>query len=140
MALQEPTSMSECVYFTSRVLQNNGKIRAWVLREHCPKCQQGLMGKPLDSKTGRPKIRSELYECPKCKYQAPIQEYEDTLTISILYTCPHCSNKGETQSPFKWKKGKVLNIETGKESTAPLIKFQCSKCKKDLNITKKMKG
>ncbi len=139
MAIQEPSSMSECIYFTSRVLQNNGKIRAWVLREHCPKCNQGLMGKPLDKKTGRPKIRSELYECPHCKYSAPIQEYEDTLTISILYTCPGCNNQGETQSPFKWKKAKVLDEESGKQSTANLIKFQCSKCNKELSITKKMK-
>jgi len=139
MVLQEPSSMEECVYFTNRVLPNNGKIRAWVLREHCPKCKQGLMGKPLDPKTHRPKIRSDLYECPKCKYSAPIQEYEDTLTISILYTCPHCNNKDESRLPFKWKKGKILDTETGKERTANLIKFQCSKCKKELNITKKMK-
>lgn len=137
--MQEPKSMDECVYFTSRVLPNNGKIRAWVLREQCPKCQQGLMGKPLDKKTGRPKIRSELYECPKCKYQAPLQEYEDTLTISTLYTCPNCNHHDETQQPFKWKKGKIFNEESGKQATANVIRFSCNKCKKDLNITKKMK-
>jgi len=139
MPIQEPKSMDECVYFTSRVLPNDGKIRAWVLREYCPQCNQGLMGKPLDKKTGRPKIRSDLYECPRCKHQAPIQEYEDTLTISILYTCPHCSHQDESQMPFKWKKMKMLDEESGKQSTANVIRFQCSKCKKDLNITKKMK-
>jgi len=65
MALQEPKSMDECVYFTNRLL-GNGKIRAWVFREQCPKCGKGLMGKPRDPKTGRAKIRSEEYVCPSC--------------------------------------------------------------------------
>ena len=139
MPLKEPSSMEECVYFTNRVLKNNGKIRAWVFREQCPRCKQGLMGKPLDEKTHRPKIRSEMYECPRCKYSAPIQEYEDTLTISIQYTCPYCSHQDEAQQPFKWKKAKVLDEESGKSATLNLIRFQCSKCSKDINVTKKMK-
>ena len=60
MALREPVSMDECVYFTNRNI-GKGKIRAWVFRENCPKCNKGLMGKPRDSKTGKAKIRTEEY-------------------------------------------------------------------------------
>ena len=39
MALKEPSSMDECIYFTNRTLVGGkGKIRAWVYRKFCPKC------------------------------------------------------------------------------------------------------
>lgn len=144
--LKEPQSVDECVYFTNRTL-GEGKIKCWVFRENCPKCSQGLMGKPRDPKTGKPKIRSDLYECPSCKYSVPLKEYEDTLTASIKYTCPHCKNEGETQIPFKRKKVKAVSgfyssDEAGEEKkvTMDALRFQCSKCKKDIDISRKMKG
>ena len=137
MVLQEPKLMDECVYFTNRTI-GNGKIRVWVLRERCPKCKEGLMGKPRDPKTGKPKIRSEEYVCPKCNYSALIQEYEDTLTANIKYTCQHCGNEGEIQIPYRRKKVQILDEEM-KKKTVDALRFQCGKCNQNIDITKKMK-
>jgi predicted RNA-binding Zn-ribbon protein involved in translation (DUF1610 family) len=139
MALKEPQSMDECVYFTNRVLNNNGKIRAWVFRELCPKCKKSMMCKPKDPKTGRPKIRATEFICPSCNHAIPCQEYEDSLTISIQYTCPKCKTQGELQLPYKRKKMKRFNEEDQKDETVDAIKFECSKCKQPMYITKKMK-
>ena len=138
MILKEPTSTEECVYFTNRII-GKGKVRAWVLKEMCPKCKEGLMGKPKDPKTGKIKIRADNYECPKCKYSAKIGEYEGTLTCSINYTCPHCSNEDGIQVPFKRKKVQILDEETKSKKTADVIRFQCQKCSQNIDITKKMK-
>lgn len=138
MTLKEPTSMEECVYFTNRI-NEKGKIRAWALKELCPKCKESLMGKPKDPKTGKVKIRADNYECPKCKYSVLIEEYEDTLTCNIKYTCSHCSNEGEVQVPFKRKKVKILDEESMRKKTADVIEFQCQKCNQNVYITKKMK-
>ena len=135
--MKQPESMDECVYFTTRVL-NNGKIRAWVFKELCPKCKKALMGKPKDPKTGKPKIRSTEYVCPECNHTVEKEEYEDTLTINIEYTCPHCGNSGELELPFKRKKVQLVNEETGKKKAVSSVRFQCQKCGKDLDITKKM--
>lgn len=137
MVLQEPKSMDECVYFTNRII-GNGKVRAWAMKEKCPKCHEGLMGKPRDPKTGKPKIRADNYECPNCHYSVPIEEYEDTLTASIKYICPHCNNEGEIQIPYKRKKVQIFD-EEGKKKTADVLRFQCSKCNQNIDITKKMK-
>lgn len=139
MTLQQLTSMEECVYFTNRSI-GSGKVKAWVLKQKCPKCQKGIMGKPKDPKTGKSKIRATEYVCPECNYTAEKQEYEDTLTVSIQYTCPYCSNQSEAQAPFKRKKVQLLNEETGKKSAVDVIRFQCGKCGKNIDITKKMKG
>ncbi|HLD15649.1 MAG TPA: hypothetical protein VJB94_03675 [Candidatus Nanoarchaeia archaeon] len=138
MALTLQKSMDECVYFTNRNT-DKGKIKCWVPKEECPKCKKGLMGKPRDPKTGKPKIRATIYECPNCKYSASIQEYEDTLTANIIYTCPKCGNNGEIQIPFKRKKIKMFNEELQKEISADALQFQCQKCSKKINVTKKMK-
>ncbi len=138
MTLQQPKSMDECIYFSNRIV-GEGKIKAWVLKEKCPKCGKGLMGKPRDKKTGKPKIRATEYTCQECGYTIEKQEYEDTLTINIEYICPHCGNEDELQTPFKWKKIQRLNQETGKKQAINSIRFQCSKCGKDIDITKKMK-
>lgn len=136
--LTQPASMDECVYFTNRSL-NSGKIKAWVLRGLCPKCNKGLMGKPRDPKTGKPKTRAEEYACPECSYSLNELEYEDTLQASIQYTCPHCSNPGETQIPFKRKKVQIFNEEKAKKETKEVLRFQCSKCNQNIDITKKMR-
>jgi len=138
MNLKQPTSMEECIYFTNRSV-GKGKIKAWVFKETCTKCNKGLISKPKNPKTGRPKIRSQEYACSECNNILPKEEYEDTLTCNIQYTCPHCSFEGETQAPFKRKKVQILNKETMKKKAAEVIRFQCEKCNKDIDLTKKMK-
>ena len=138
MSLQQPKSMDECIYFTNRVL-DKGKIKAWVFKENCPRCGKALMGKPKDPKTSKPKIRAKEYVCPKCGYTVEKQKYENTLTINIQYTCPYCGHTDELQMPFKRKKIQRLNEETGKKEAIDSIRFQCQKCGKNIDITKKMK-
>ncbi|OYT32822.1 hypothetical protein DRJ22_00375 [Candidatus Woesearchaeota archaeon] len=128
MTLRKPKSMEECVYYTKRDI-GKGKVTAWVFRGKCPKCGKGLMGKPKDPKTGQPKIRAKEYICENCGYTVPKQEYEETLTANIEYTCPHCSYSGEKQIPFKRKKVKGVDS----------LVFECDKCGKKILITKKMK-
>ncbi|MCD4666928.1 hypothetical protein K8R47_03930 [archaeon] len=139
MSLKEPKSMSECIYFTNRFLDNDGYIRAWVSKEMCEKCGKGLMGKPKDKKTGKVKIRAKKYHCPECNNIEEQKEYEEKLTVSIKYKCPHCGFESETQVPFKRKRIQILNEETQKKKAAESIRFQCEKCKENIDITKKMK-
>ena len=87
MALRQPKSMDECVYFTRRDVGKKGKMTAWVFREKCIKCKKELMGKPRDEKTGKPKIRAKEYECPACHYSVEKEEYEDSLQCCVEYTC-----------------------------------------------------
>jgi len=138
MALKEPESMDECIYFTRREI-GKGYAKTWVYKQKCPKCQKSFMGKPRSPKTGKPKIRSENYECPSCQYNTPKIEYEETLTAEIIYTCPHCTYHGEIKIPFKRKKIKVLNEETQKKISAEAVIFNCEKCAGRIEITKKMK-
>ena len=138
MQLKEPASMDECIYFTNRTI-GTGKIKAWVFRGQCPRCKNGFMGKPRDKKTGKAKIRADEYVCPKCSYKLEKGEYEDSLTVNIKYTCPHCQNEGEVQESFKRKKIQRFNEETGKKETVEAVRFQCEKCKQNIDLTKKMK-
>ena len=127
MGLIEPESMDQCVYFTNRAI-GKGNAKAWVFREKCPKCKEGVMGKPVDAK-GKVKTRAEEYACPKCHYNVPKQEYEDSLTANVKYTCPHCGHKAEAQVPFKRKN--IEGVQT--------IRVDCAKCKGHIDVTKKMK-
>lgn len=138
MTLKQPTSMGECIYFTRRTI-GNGKVKAWVFKNECPKCKKGLMGKPKDPKTGKSKIRATTYECPECHYTIEQKEYEETLTANIEYICPHCNHEGEIQIPFKRKKVQIFDEESQKKKAADSLRFQCEKCKKNIDITKKMK-
>ena len=134
--MKEPTSMQECIYYTDRIFEK-GNAKAWVFKEQCPKCGKALMGKPVEK--GKVKMRSNEYVCPVCKYTVPKQEYEDSLTANIKYSCPHCQNKGEIQIPYQRKKVQMINEETGKKTAVETLRFQCSACKKNIDITKKMK-
>ena len=134
--MREPTSMAECVYYTDRIFEK-GNAKAWVFKEMCPKCGKALMSKPIVK--GKVKIRAEEYQCPECKYTLPKQEYEDSLTTNIKYVCPHCQNSGETQIPYKRKKVQIIDEETLKKTSVETLRFQCSSCKKNIDITKKMK-
>ncbi len=138
MGLKEPASMDECVYFTQRVIKDC-KVKAWVLRGTCPSCHKGLMGKPRNPKTGRPKIRASEYTCPDCHHTLDEKTYEESLMASILYTCPHCKHQGETQVPYKRKKVQIFDDADLKKKTIDSLRFFCEKCQKPIDITKKMR-
>ncbi|MFP4523524.1 MAG: hypothetical protein ACLFNM_03195 [Candidatus Woesearchaeota archaeon] len=131
MTLTLPESMEELVYFTRRKLNgdNEGKIICWVSKELCPKCKKALMAKPKDPKTGKPKIRSKEYLCPKCEYTEEKEEYESKLFAKAIYTCPHCAKKGEATAPFKRRT--IKGVTT--------LRLECEHCGGNLDITKKMK-
>lgn len=137
MNVKEPTSIDECVYFTQRII-GEGKAKAWVYKEKCPKCGNSLMGKPRNER-GKIKIRAKEYQCPECKYKAEKEEYESTLTAQVRYTCPHCKCDGGAELPFKRKKVQRINEETGKKETVEVLRVECDKCKANIDITKKMK-
>lgn len=129
MPLKQPESMDELVYFTNRTLDGGkGSVRVWVFKQACPKCKKAIMGKPRDSK-GKVKTRANEYVCPSCGYNVEKQAYEDSLTANAEYKCPGCSLSGEAQIPYKRK-----NIEG-----IPALRFQCSKCKASIDVTKKLK-
>ena len=127
MALKQPESMDELVYFTRRKTDKS-KIIAWVFREPCPECGKGLMQKPKGS-NGKVKVRAKEYVCPECKHEAPANEYEETLTLNIEYTCESCGKDGEAQAPYKRKTFQGV----------PSYVFECEHCNTKIPITKKMK-
>jgi hypothetical protein len=128
MALKLPQSMDDLLYFTNRVTPQMS-LKAWVYKKSCPKCKKALMGKPLDPKTGRPKIRSTEYECPACKYSEPKVAHEESLQIEAMYSCPKCQKKGESSGPYKRKTYQGV----------PSYLVECSACGEKIPITKKMK-
>ncbi|KYK38924.1 MAG: hypothetical protein HXS46_11990 [Theionarchaea archaeon] len=128
MALQEPKSMDELIYFTNRELEGGGQVMCWVRRRECPECGEGLMGKPR-KKTGEIRVRARTYVCPECGYTAGKKEYEETLMAEAKYTCPHCGKQGESTVPFKRKK--IKGVDT--------LRITCEHCGKNIDITKKMK-
>ncbi len=137
--LKQPKSMKELVYFTRRKILPDGKVKVWVFRELCPKCKKAYMGKPIDPKTKKPKMRAKEYQCPECGFKMEAQEYEDTLTANIEYTCPKCKKSGEIQVPFKRKKVTIVDEKTGKKARVDAIVFTCDYCGFQINVTKKMK-
>ena len=126
MALKQPQSMEELVYYTDRET-GKGSARVWVFRGECPKCRT-LMGKPRGEK-GKVKTKALEYKCPECGYSAEKQAYEEGLTASAEYKCPECGFSGEIQVPFKRKK--IKGAET--------LRLQCQKCSANIDVTKKMK-
>ncbi len=127
--LKEPTSMKDCVYFTNRLLDNDGSIMCWVFREKCPKCGKGMMRKPLNPKTGKYKIRAKIYVCSECGHEEDKKEFDEKMTANIKYKCDECGHEGEHQMPFKRKKTKGVEA----------LVFECEECGKKHYITKKMK-
>ncbi len=128
MALKFPNSTDECIYFTRRA-NDNWRIIAWVFKKQCPKCKKGLMQKPRDEKTGKPKIRAKEYVCNNCGYTEEKAVHEESLTMDVRYTCPFCSHEGEATTQFKKKTFEGI----------PSYLFECGKCHKKIAITKKMK-
>ena len=83
--VKEPESMEELIYFTRRTI-GKGQAQAWVYKGDCPKCGKGKMGKPVDEKTGKVKIRAKEYVCPECGNAEEKNAYEETLQCEIKYT------------------------------------------------------
>ena len=127
MPLKQPESVDECVYFTRRTI-DKGHVMCWVFKEKCPKCGKALMSKPK-GEDGKVKIRAKEYVCSECGHTVEKQEYEDTLTANVVYTCPFCAYQGEIQIPFKRK------TYLG----AKALVFECAKCKQKIAVTKKLK-
>ena len=128
MAIQQPNSVDDCVYFTRRTIGDKGKIMAWARKIDCKKCGKAKMGKPVEK--GKVKIRAKEYECPSCGYIEPKEEHEPKLTVEILYTCQHCGKSGEATTPYKRKTFEGV----------PSFVFECSSCGKKIGVTKKMKA
>ena len=128
MALLEPDSMDECIYFTRRTLDGGkGKAMAWVLKKNCPKCNKEKMGKPKGD-DGHVKIRAKEYTCPSCNHTVSKEEYEPTLTCDVKYTCPHCGKDGEASVPFN-----RVSFQGVKA-----VVFPCAACKEKIGVTKKL--
>ena len=72
--MREPKSTNECIYFTRRA-DADGKIKCWVFKQECLECGKGVIQKPRDPKTGKPKIRSKEYVCTDCGYTVEKKEY-----------------------------------------------------------------
>ena len=124
-----PDSTDECFYFTNRTLENDGTVIAWARKPLCPECKKVIMGKPVDPKTGKVKIRAKEYVCPGCNYTVDKAEMDPTLTLEAEYKCPACGNEGEASCPYQRKKFKGVDAYI----------IQCEKCEEKIGITKKMK-
>lgn len=129
MAIIEPESMEDILYFTNRTI-DKGKVKAWVYKIECPKCHKVKIGKPLDKKTGKPKLRAKEYSCSNCDYTESKEEHENKLKLEIKYTCPYCGHSGEAIIAYKRKTFEGI----------PSYVFVCDKCEKKIAITKKMKN
>jgi hypothetical protein len=138
MKVTEPESMAELCYMTIRTIGDTGKVRAWARRAMCPKCNKAKMGKPR-GKAGKVKIRSKEYHCPECEYIVEKEEYEDTLTVEAMYTCPHCGKDGSGTAPFKRQKIRRADPKTGKKKSIDCFRIPCEHCGESIDITKKMK-
>jgi len=125
--MKQPTSMGEVIYFTNRQLGEKGFAKCWVFKEDCPECKKAKMGKPTDK--GKVKIRATEYVCPACSHTIEKKAYEETLTAHCMFTCPECGKEGEDSIPFKRKAVKGTKA----------LRFTCSHCKANIDITKKMK-
>jgi predicted RNA-binding Zn-ribbon protein involved in translation (DUF1610 family) len=121
MALKQPESVDECLYFTRRKFDPKGHAMAWAFRKECPKCKKGLMKKP--------KKTSPTYDCPACGYSEPKTEHEESATINIEYVCPSCGHAGETTTPYKRRTWQGVKA----------FVFTCQACNEKIGLTKKMK-
>ncbi len=128
MALKIPTSIDQVVYFTNRA-KDKLRIKAWTYKKVCPKCKKGLMGKPIDPKTGKRKIRATEYICPECNYSEEKKAHEESLTLEAQYTCPACGKSGESTCVYKRKT--FMGV--------PSYIITCQHCSEKIPITKKLR-
>lgn len=129
MALNEPESMEDIIYFTNRTLEEGkGKIKAWVYKKLCPKCSKAKMGKPVED--GKVKIRAKEYVCPECNFTEEKKEHEESLQLEAKYLCPSCGKEGESTTIYKRKS--FMGVKA--------YVVECSNCKAKIPLTKKMKA
>jgi predicted RNA-binding Zn-ribbon protein involved in translation (DUF1610 family) len=129
MALIQPTSTNDLLYFSNR-LDGNQRIKAWVYKKTCPQCGKAKMGKPVDEKKGKVKIRATEYICPGCGYAEDKKSHEESCTLEAVYTCGSCGKSGEATISYKRKT--YMGV--------PSYVFECSHCGVKIAITKKMKA
>ncbi|MEK6942827.1 MAG: hypothetical protein AABX00_02080 [Nanoarchaeota archaeon] len=127
MELKMPSSVEDCVYFTNRTI-GSGRAIAWAFRKECPKCKKGAVGKPM-KKNGKIDKKAEICKCNSCGYEEPTEQAESGLVLNVDYKCPHCGNEGQTTTEYKRKTFEGV----------PSYIFECTKCKKKIGITKKLK-
>ncbi|MFP4524537.1 MAG: hypothetical protein ACLFO2_04485 [Candidatus Woesearchaeota archaeon] len=127
MALKQPESMDDLLYFTRRTLEPKGRVMAWAFKKDCPECGKALMGKPVEK--GKVKIRAKEYVCPACGHTEDKQEHEKTVELNVQYTCPACEHQGEATTPYKRKTFKGVKA----------FVIQCEACGEKIPVTKKMK-
>ena len=124
----EPESMGDLIYFTNRTLEEGkGKVKAWVYKKLCPKCQKAKMGKPVDQ--GHVKIRAKEYTCPECGFTEEKEAHEESLNLEAKYTCPSCGKEGEGTTIYKRKS--FMGVKA--------YVVECQHCKAKIPVTKKMK-
>ena len=128
--MKMPESTNECFYFTNRILENDGSIIAWVYKPKCPECGKGIMGKPINEKTGKVKSRAKIYVCSECNHEVDKDEFDKTLSVEIQYTCPHCGEEGKVHG--NWDK-------PAKKSASTVLKFRCEKCSNLVRVSRMKK-
>jgi transcription elongation factor Elf1 len=128
MSLTLPENMESLIYFSRRRI-NDRLVICWVDKEICSECNKGLMEKPRDPKTGKPKIRAQEYMCNNCGHSEEKKTHETKLVAHAKYTCPHCDKEGDASAPYKRKT--IQGVST--------LRLQCEHCGGNIDITKKMK-
>ncbi|MBR9676080.1 hypothetical protein GOV05_03670 [Candidatus Woesearchaeota archaeon] len=126
MGFKHPTSVNQCLYFTNRNFEDDGKIKAWAYKLECPKCKKGIMGKPVVK--GKVKIRAKEYACPECGYTEDKFEHEKNVVVQAAYTCPYCKKEGESETDFKFKSWRGVKAYV----------VLCEHCNEKIGITKRM--
>lgn len=129
MTLVPPKSMKEVYYHTYRKFPEGGQVRAWAYKTECPSCHKGKLSKPVDSKTGKVKIRSKEVECNNCGYTTSKEEAEQSAELEAIYTCPSCGKEGESTAPYKRKTYQGV----------PAYIVVCEHCGHKIALTKKLK-
>ena len=124
-----PKSMDEVYYFTFRKFPDGGQIKAWAYKAPCTMCDDGILAKPKNEKTGKVKIRSKEFVCNKCGHTADKDETEATVKLEAIYTCPHCGKEGESTAPYKRKSFQGVQS----------FIVECEHCGQKIPLTKKMK-
>ena len=89
---------------------------------------KGAVGKPM-KKNGKIDKKAEICKCNSCGYEEPTEQAESGLVLNVDYKCPHCGNEGQTTTEYKRKTFEGV----------PSYIFECTKCKKKIGITKKLK-
>lgn len=103
-----PQSMDELLYFSNRRMPDGIRIIAWVDKVSCPECSKATMGKPVDPKTGKVKVRSAVYQCPGCGFEEPKAAHEKRLVMQVRYTDETGKNWKAAQAPYQLKTWKGM--------------------------------